>query len=93
MAGTRQRRSAHGDGEILRDLIVTLVQGFPKAASTLSDLAAFRDQPEQATTRRHKSANWLTLWTNWLPTGWPGADNDSMMSSKTSLRAATRARS
>jgi hypothetical protein len=27
LAGTRQRRSAHDDGEVLRDLIVTLVAG------------------------------------------------------------------
>jgi hypothetical protein len=38
---TRQRRSAHDDGEILRDLIVTLIQG----GEHLSDLAALRDQP------------------------------------------------
>jgi Transposase DDE domain group 1 len=36
LAGTRERRSAHDDGEILRDLIVTLVQG----GEHLSDLAA-----------------------------------------------------
>lgn len=39
---TRQRRSAHDDGEILRDLILTLVQG----GERLSDQAALRDQPE-----------------------------------------------
>ena len=42
LAGTRQRRSAHDDGEILRDLIVTLVAG----GEHLSDLAALRDQPD-----------------------------------------------
>lgn len=41
LAPTRQRRSAHDDGEILRDLIVMLVQG----GEHLSDLAALRDQP------------------------------------------------
>jgi hypothetical protein len=41
LAPTRQRRSAHDDGEILRDLIVTLVQG----GEHVSDLAALRDQP------------------------------------------------
>ena len=40
LAGTRQRRSAHDDGEILRDLIVTLVAG----GEHLSDMAALRDQ-------------------------------------------------
>jgi hypothetical protein len=42
LAGTRQRRSAHDDGEILRDLIVTLVAG----GEHLSDMAALRDQPD-----------------------------------------------
>ena len=42
LAGTRERRSAHDDGEILRDLIVTLVQG----GEHLCDLAALRDQPD-----------------------------------------------
>jgi Transposase DDE domain group 1 len=41
LAPTRRRRSAHDDGEILRDLIVTLVQG----GEHVSDLAALRDQP------------------------------------------------
>jgi len=41
LASTRQRRSAHGDGEILRDLIVTLIQG----GEHVSDLATLRDQP------------------------------------------------
>lgn len=41
LAPTRQRRSAHADGEILRDLIVMLVQG----GEHVSDLAALRDQP------------------------------------------------
>lgn len=42
LAPTRQRRSAHDDGEVLRDLIVTLVQG----GEHLADLAALRDQPD-----------------------------------------------
>jgi hypothetical protein len=42
LAGTRQRRSAHDDGEVLRDLIVTLVAG----GEHLSDLAALRDQSD-----------------------------------------------
>jgi hypothetical protein len=42
LASTRQRHSAHDDGEILRDLIVTLVQG----GEHLCDLAALRDQPD-----------------------------------------------
>jgi hypothetical protein len=42
LAGTRQRRSAHDDGEVLRDLIVTLVAG----GEHLCDLAALRDQPD-----------------------------------------------
>ena len=42
LAGTRQRRSVHDDGQVLRDLIVTLVQG----GEHLSDLAALRDQPD-----------------------------------------------
>jgi Transposase DDE domain group 1 len=42
LAGTRQRRSVHDDGAVLRDLIVTLVQG----GEHLSDLAALRDQPD-----------------------------------------------
>lgn len=42
LAPTRQRRSAHTDGEILRDLVVTLVQG----GEHLSDLATLRDQPD-----------------------------------------------
>jgi len=41
LAPTRQRRSAHEDGEILRNLIVTLAQG----GEHLSDQAALRDQP------------------------------------------------
>lgn len=41
LAPTRQRRSAHDDGEILRNLIVTLAQG----GEHLSDQAALRDQP------------------------------------------------
>ncbi|MBW8060694.1 MAG: IS1380 family transposase, partial [Solirubrobacterales bacterium] len=41
LAPTRQRRSAHADGEILRDLIVMLVQG----GEHLCDLATLRDQP------------------------------------------------
>lgn len=41
-APTRQRRSAHDDGEILRNLIVTLVQG----GEHVSDQATLRDQPE-----------------------------------------------
>ena len=42
LAPTRRRRSAHADGEVLRDLIVTLIQG----GEHLSDLAALRDQPD-----------------------------------------------
>lgn len=42
LVGTRRRRSAHDDGEILRDLIVTLVVG----GEHLSDMAALRDQPD-----------------------------------------------
>jgi hypothetical protein len=42
LAPTRQRRSAHADGEILRDLVVTLVQG----GEHVSDLATLRDQPD-----------------------------------------------
>jgi len=42
LAPTRQRRSTHDDGAILRDLIVTLVQG----GEHLADLAALRDQPD-----------------------------------------------
>jgi Transposase DDE domain group 1 len=42
LAGTRKRRSAHDDGRVLRDLIVTLVAG----GEHLSDLAALRDQPD-----------------------------------------------
>jgi len=41
LAPTRQRRSAHADGEILRDLVVMLIQG----GEHVSDLAALRDQP------------------------------------------------
>jgi len=41
LAPTRQRRSTHADGEILRDLIVMLVQG----GEHVSDLATLRDQP------------------------------------------------
>lgn len=41
LAPTRQRRSAHADGEILRDLIVMLIQG----GEHLCDLAALREQP------------------------------------------------
>lgn len=41
LAPTRQRRSAHDDGEILRDLVVMLVQG----GEHLTDLATLRDQP------------------------------------------------
>jgi hypothetical protein len=41
LAPTRRRRSAHADGEILRDVIVMLIQG----GEHLSDLAALRDQP------------------------------------------------
>jgi hypothetical protein len=41
LAPTRQRRSAHADGEILRDLIVMLIQG----GEHVSDLAALREQP------------------------------------------------
>lgn len=42
LAPTRRRRSAHADGEVLRDLIVTLIQG----GEHLSDLAALRDLPD-----------------------------------------------
>ena len=42
LAPTRQRRSAHADGEVLRDLIITLCQG----GEHLADLAALRDQPD-----------------------------------------------
>jgi hypothetical protein len=42
LAPTRRRRSAHADGEVLRDLIVTLIQG----GEHLSDLAALRNQPD-----------------------------------------------
>ena len=42
LSGTRQRRSVHDDGAVLRDLIVTLVAG----GEHLSDLAALRDQPD-----------------------------------------------
>lgn len=42
LAPTRQRRSAHEDGEILRNLIVTLAQG----GEHVSDQAALRDQPD-----------------------------------------------
>ena len=42
LAPTRQRRSAHADGEVLRDLIVTLVQG----GEHLCDLATLREQPD-----------------------------------------------
>lgn len=42
LAPTRQRRSAHEDGAVLRDLIVTLCQG----GEHLTDLAALRDQPD-----------------------------------------------
>lgn len=42
LASTRRRRSAHDDGEILRDLIVTLIQG----GEHVSDLATLRDQPD-----------------------------------------------
>jgi hypothetical protein len=42
LAPTRQRRSAHDDGEILRNLIVTLAQG----GEHVSDQAALRDQPD-----------------------------------------------
>jgi len=41
LAPTRQRRSAHDDGDVLRDLIVTLCQG----GEHLADLAALRHQP------------------------------------------------
>jgi hypothetical protein len=42
LAPTRSRRSAHADGEVLRELIITLSQG----AEHLSDLAALREQPD-----------------------------------------------
>lgn len=42
LAPTRQRRSAHRDGEILRDLVVMLIQG----GEHVSDLAALREQPD-----------------------------------------------
>ncbi|MQB02048.1 MAG: IS1380 family transposase [Actinobacteria bacterium] len=42
MAPTRQRRSAHDPGVVLRDLVVTLADG----GECLSDLAALRDQPD-----------------------------------------------
>lgn len=42
LAGTRRRRSAHDDGQVLRDLIVMLVAG----GEHLSDMAALRDQPD-----------------------------------------------
>ena len=42
LAPTRRRRSAHRDGEILRDLVVTLVQG----GEHVSDLATLRDQAD-----------------------------------------------
>ena len=38
LAPTRERRSAHDDGEVLRDLVVTLCQG----GEHLADLAARR---------------------------------------------------
>lgn len=41
-APTRKRRSAHDDGAVLRDLVVTLCQG----GEHLCDLAALRDQPD-----------------------------------------------
>lgn len=42
LAPTRQRRSVHAGGEILRELTVMLVQG----GEHLADLAALRDQPD-----------------------------------------------
>lgn len=42
LAPTRQRRSAHEDGQVLRDLLLTLCQG----GEHLTDLAALRDQPD-----------------------------------------------
>jgi len=42
MAPTRQRRSAHSGGEVLRDLVVTLCQG----GEHLADLPALRGQPD-----------------------------------------------
>jgi len=42
MAPTRQRRSAHDPGEVLRDLAVTLADG----GDCLADLAVLRDQPD-----------------------------------------------
>ena len=42
LAPTRQRRSAHADREILRDVIVMLIQG----GEHVSDLASLRDQPD-----------------------------------------------
>jgi hypothetical protein len=42
MSHTRKRRSAHRDGEILRDLVVCLCQG----GEHLADMAALRDQPD-----------------------------------------------
>ena len=42
LAATRERRSAHADGALLRDPIVTLCQG----GEHLADLAGLRDQPD-----------------------------------------------
>lgn len=42
MAPTRQRRSAHDPGEVLRDLVVMLANG----GDSLSDLAVLRNQPD-----------------------------------------------
>jgi hypothetical protein len=42
MAPTRQRRSAHDPGVVLRDLAVMLADG----GDCMADLAAFRDQPD-----------------------------------------------
>lgn len=42
MAPTRERRSAHDPGVVLRDLVVTLADG----GDCLSDLGALRDQPD-----------------------------------------------
>jgi hypothetical protein len=42
MASTRQRRSAHDPGVVLRDLVVMLADG----GECLADLGALRDQPD-----------------------------------------------
>jgi hypothetical protein len=42
MAGTRQRRSAHDPGVVLRDLLVMLADG----GTCLADLGGLRDQPD-----------------------------------------------